>query len=75
MSDPEFNLCDPRPAFHELDAERKRLGFSVSQFQELTGVSCNSRYSWIKLQRSPTVCTLVKLAEAVDFEIILRRKK
>ncbi|WP_442935572.1 helix-turn-helix domain-containing protein [Nitratireductor sp. CH_MIT9313-5] len=38
---------------------------------QVSGVSSNSIYSWIKGKRSPCIRTLIRLAEAVGYELII----
>ncbi|MCZ7857074.1 helix-turn-helix transcriptional regulator [Agrobacterium salinitolerans] len=75
MDDIEFNLSDPRPAFREIEAERKRRGVHLQEMEEITDVSVNSVYAWRSGARSPMVSHLVKFAEAMGFEVVMRRKK
>ena len=71
----EFNLSNQRAAFVALEAERRSLGMSLKQMEELSGVSVNSVYAWRSCARSPTIDNAVKIAETFGYEIILRRKE
>ncbi|PYE31211.1 hypothetical protein C8J37_1128 [Rhizobium sp. PP-WC-1G-195] len=46
---------------------------STKDIKRLSGVSINSFYAWLNEERDPTMGLLVNLAEAVGFEIVMRR--
>ena len=75
MDETEFNMCDPRPAMRAIEAERKERGVDLKTMADITGVSINSVYAWRAGERSPMVSHLVKFADAMGFEIVMRRKK
>ena len=73
--DVEYNLRNQSAAMAVLNEERKRLGMSLGDMEEKSGVSVNSVYAWRSCARSPTLCNAVAIAETFGFEIIMRRKK
>lgn len=70
----EYNLKDQGAVMAAIYAERDRLGVSLGDMEQRSGVSVNSVYAWRKCQRSPTLCNMVAIAETFGYEIIMRRK-
>jgi DNA-binding phage protein len=58
-----------------LDAELRRRGMSLVQACKIAGISVNSAYAWNKEERSPTISTLVRFADAFGFQIVMRKSK
>lgn len=70
----EFNLRDQVPAILALNEERQRLGMSLGDMEDKSGVSVGSVYAWRGGNRSPQVHMLIALAETLGFEVVMRRK-
>lgn len=69
----EHDLSCVRSAIRAIDEARRTLGMSTKDIKRLSGVSINSFYAWLNEERDPTMGLLVNLAEAVGFEIVMRR--
>lgn len=74
MPDEEFNLCDQQNAMKVLAEERVRIGMSLGDLEEKSGVSTNSFYAWQSKARAPQLPLLVALAQTLGFDVILRRR-
>lgn len=68
----EFNLKDQRAAMAAIYDERRKVGMSLSDMEQKSGVSTNSFYAWRKEQRSPALVNAVAIAETFGFEIVMR---
>lgn len=71
----EFNLKDQRQGIAALFQERVAAGLSLDDWEGKSGVSMNSAYAWRLGDRAPLLFNIVALAEAVGFELILRKRK
>ncbi|SHL71614.1 hypothetical protein SAMN05444389_1014 [Paracoccus solventivorans] len=71
----EISLTDQRGAMAALFAEKDRAGLTVFDLEVKSGISAKAAYSWRAGRQSPALANLVALAQALGFEIILRRAK
>lgn len=71
----EFNMSDQKTALAVLNEERLRLGMSLGEMEDRSGVSVNSVYAWRSCVRSPTLVNIVAVAETFGFEVIMRRRE
>ena len=74
--DGEINLNRQVDALRAIDARRRRLGMSVYDMEAASGVSVSSFYAYFSKngRRNPSVSNIIALAEAVGFEVVMRRK-
>jgi hypothetical protein len=70
----EFNMSDQKTALAVLNEERLRLGMSLGEMEDRSGISINSVYAWRSCARSPTLVNIVAVAETFGFEVIMRRR-
>lgn len=68
-----YDLTNPRAAFAAIDSERKRLKLPISAVEASAKVASNSFYSWLKLERSPTIRKIAPTAKAFGFALVVRK--
>lgn len=71
----ELVVIDSRIAVERLFEERTRLGLSLLDWEDFSGVSTNSAYSWRSGIHEPTLGNFVALAAVTGFEVILKKRK
>lgn len=72
---PDIALADQIAAFAVLDEERRCRGMSLDAVASSAGVSVSGWCAWRSGDKSPAIRHLVDLADALGFEIVMRRKK
>jgi transcriptional regulator with XRE-family HTH domain len=69
----EYDLCNLRTAVTALEAERRRLGMSLSTMVTKSGVSSNAFYGWGNGSRVAVLRKLVALSGVLGFDVIMRQ--
>lgn len=71
----EFNLSRLPESMEALHAERQRLGLSAIDLELRSGVTTSALYAYRNRKiNNPGLANVVALAEALGFEIVMRRK-
>lgn len=70
----EYDLTNQRAAMEVLFRERKTLGMSLGDWEEKSGVSINSAYSYRTMKRDPSLGKLLALAQVLGFKIVMVRR-
>ncbi len=70
----EISLTDQRVGIAALDEERRAIGMSLRVFADAAGVSISAFYEWRSGAKSPALRNVVAMADALGFEVVLRRK-
>lgn len=69
-----YDAANLRRLMAALDCARKGMSITTKELRATSSVATNSYYSWLKHQRAPTLKRFAALAEALGFEMILRRQ-
>lgn len=69
----EVRLTSFARAMAVIDAEREFRELSIPAFAALAGSAINSIYGWRAGARTPNVDSLIRVAAALGFEIVMRR--
>jgi len=70
----EMTLTDHRPAMEVLFEARRRIGIRNDELRAQSGVAINSAQYWLAGRATPTMGKLVSFANALGFDIVLRRQ-
>ena len=70
-----YDLRRMSTAMVALNEARTQRKISTKDLRKVSGVSLSSFYSWLRQSRDPTLGRLNRLAQSLDFEIIMRPKK
>ncbi|MFB9953415.1 helix-turn-helix domain-containing protein [Rhizobium puerariae] len=69
-----FDLSRTAEVMQALNKAREESGMFTTELRERSGVSMSSFYSWLRRYRDPTIGKLVFVADALGFDVIMRRK-
>jgi DNA-binding phage protein len=70
-----YCLQNMTSAVQAIDAARREERLSTTALRNKTSVATNSFYSWLKLQRDPTLIRFLSLVEPLGFRVVIRRNK
>lgn len=68
----EVRLASFRAAMAAIDAEREARRLSVPALASMAGSTDTSLYAWRANRRAPSLDSVIKLARALEFEIVMR---